>query len=199
MGRTGWIAGALVFGVLTSWTDSVAEPLDPLTVHVLILDKVGVEADTLRRAQEETRRIFKAAGITLAWHLRGQEPPTGPFVIELVIIVSNLIGETGENRNMLAIAPASKEAHGTIAWLFYHRIHDLGQLLQLEVSQLLGHVMAHEMGHLLLPYGSHAASGIMKAGWDRRQARLASMRSLTFEPSQAALIRAHLRAVSMSR
>jgi len=27
-----------------------------------------------------------------------------------------------------------------------------------EVSLILGHVMAHEMGHLLLPYGSHATN-----------------------------------------
>jgi hypothetical protein len=87
----------------------------------------------------------------------------------------------------------------TVAWLLYGRIHNLGQLIQLEVSQLLGHVMAHEIGHLLLPYGSHAASGIMKAGWDTQQTRLASTHSLTFEPSQAALIRARLQAASMSQ
>ena len=57
----------------------------------------------------------------------------------------------------------------------------------------------HEMGHLRLPYGSHAASGIMKAGCDTQQARLASTHSLTFEPRQAALIRARLQAASMSR
>ena len=173
MGRTGWIAGALVFGVLTGRTDAAAESLDSLSVHVLVLDRIGVEADTLRQAQEEARRIFKASGISLAWQLRGQKPPAAPFVIKLVIIVSNPIGETDKSPNMLAIAPGSKEARGTVAWLFYHRIVDLGQLLRLGVSQLLGHVMAHEMGHLLLPYGSHAASGIMRAGWDTRQALLA--------------------------
>ena len=114
--------------------------------------------------------------------------------MKLVIkIVANPIGESGRHPTVLAIAPGSKEARGTVAYLFYHRIHNLGQLLQLEVSQLLGHVMAHEMGHLLLPYGSHAASGITKAGWGTQQSRLASTHSLTFEPSQAALIRARLR------
>ena len=193
MGRAGRIAAALVFGVLAGWTDAAAEPLNPLTVHVLILDGVGVEADTLRQAQEEAQRIFKAATITLAWRLRDQEPPAGSLLIKLVIkIVANPIGESGKNPNVLAMTPGSKEARGTVAYLFYHRIHNLGQLLQLEVSQLLGHVMAHEMGHLLLPYGSHAVSGIMMAGWGTQQSRLASEHSLTFEPSQAALIRARL-------
>ena len=52
MGR-GWIAGALAFGVLAGWTDAAAEPLNPLTLHVLILDEVGVEADTMRQTLEK--------------------------------------------------------------------------------------------------------------------------------------------------
>ena len=89
------------------------------------------------------------------------------------------------------------EAPGRVAWLYYSRIHDLAQLLHLDVS-LLGHVMAHEMGHLLLPYGAHAATGLMKAGWDTRQAFLAASGALTFDPSQAALIRTRLRRASQS-
>jgi len=58
------------------------------------------------------------------------------------------------------------EAPGRVAWLYYSRIHDLAQLLHLDVS-LLGHVMAHEMGHLLLPYGAHAAAGLMKGDGTR--------------------------------
>ena len=193
MGRAGWIAAALAFGVLTGWTDAAAEPLSPFTVHVLILDGVGVEADTLRQAQEEAQRIFKAATITLAWRLRDQEPPTGSLFIKLVVkIVANPIGERGKNPNVLAMTPGSKEARGTVAYLFYHRIHDLGQLLQLEVSQLLGHVMAHEMGHLLSTV--RITRGVRNHdGW-MGHATVPSRvdHSLTFEPSQAALIRARL-------
>ena len=78
-GRAGRIAGALVFGALAGWTDAAAEPLNQFAVHVLIMDGVGVEADTLRQAQEEAQRIFKAAAVTLAWRLGGQEPPAGPL------------------------------------------------------------------------------------------------------------------------
>ena len=50
----------------------------------------------------------------------------------------------------------------------------------------------HEMGHLLLPYGSHTSSGLMKSGWDRHQAVLAVTGNLIFVPAQAATIRARL-------
>jgi hypothetical protein len=58
----------------------------------------------------------------------------------------------------------------------------------MHASQLLGHVMAHEMGHLLLPYGAHSIAGLMRPAWDRSQVRAAAEGLLTFTPDQAALI-----------
>jgi len=50
------------------------------------------------------------------------------------------------------------------------------------------------MGHLLLPYGSRRASGIMKEGWDNVQTVMASARQLAFGPEQALRIRSGLSA-----
>ena len=97
---------------------------------------------------------------------------------------------------MLGVAAGSQEGLPTHAWLFYSRILNQQRALHLDVSLLLGHVMAHEMGHLLLPYGSHSAAGLMKGGWDTSQARLATMGSLMFDPGQAAVIRARFRSTN---
>jgi hypothetical protein len=35
----------------------------------------------------------------------------------------------------------------------------------MEVPAIFGLAMAHEIGHFLLPYDSHAPSGIMQATW----------------------------------
>ena len=171
-----------------------AETSDPLTIHV-VLDEVGVPANTVRQAKEEASRIFRGIGITLAW-LPAAEPLAGSLIVK---IAGTPHGRKGRNRNALGIAVGSKEARGRIAWLFYHRISNLGQAFGLEVSQLLGHIMAHEMGHLLLPDGSHAVAGLMKGDWDTQQALLASMSSLTFESAQAALIRARLQEALVTR
>ena len=68
--------------------------------------------------------------------------------------------------------------------------------LALGLAQLLGFVMAHEMGHMLLPYGAHSQVGIMRPEWDRAQVKNAVEGVLTFTPVQAALIRARLQNVS---
>ena len=64
----------------------------------------------------------------------------------------------------------------------------------MDASQLLGHVIAHEMGHLLLPSGAHSAAGLMRPIWDLAQVQAADQGALTFTPDQAGLIREHLRA-----
>ena len=57
-------------------------------------------------------------------------------------------------------------------------------------------VVAHEIGHLLLPYDSHARSGLMQGGWDQKQARRAEMGLVTFTSDEAALIRRRLETVN---
>ena len=66
--------------------------------------------------------------------------------------------------------------------------------LALELAQLLGFVMTHEMGHMLLPYSAHSQEVIMRPEWDRAQVNNAVEGVLTFTPAQAALIGERLRA-----
>ena len=52
--------------------------------------------------------------------------------------------------------------------------------------------MAHELGHLLLPYNAHSRTGIMTATFDEQQAIRASKGALAFSADEARLIRAGL-------
>jgi hypothetical protein len=56
------------------------------------------------------------------------------------------------------------------------------------VSTLLGHVMAHEIGHLLLPVNSHASRGIMRGEWDVVQTQHARTGTLGFTSTEARLM-----------
>jgi hypothetical protein len=63
-------------------------------------------------------------------------------------------------------------------------------------AEILGHVIAHEVGHLLLGTNSHSAVGVMRARWDREELEQASRGSLRFTPAQAAMMRGRLNASS---
>ena len=50
-------------------------------------------------------------------------------------------------------------------------------------------VVAHEVGHLLLPIGSHSPDGLMRGRWDVNDLRRTDPRAISFTPRQAELIR----------
>ncbi len=188
MGQTCRIAGLVMAAVLVGSTRSAAGPLEPLTLEVLVLDGVGVPADILQQAQDEASRIFELSGIRLVW--AGGRTPNARHVI--LKIASAPPSRKSRQPGVLGLAVETNQATGILAWLFYDRIDEHRRVLGLEAPLLLGHVMAHEMGHLLLPTGSHVQSGVMRGGWDKLQASLAKSRSLRFGPDETREIRAHL-------
>lgn len=54
---------------------------------------------------------------------------------------------------------------------------------------ILGHVIAHEIGHLLLPLGAHSAAGIMSPRIDKGDFRKALGGNLLFSQEQSELMR----------
>ena len=79
------------------------------------------------------------------------------------------------------------------SYAFYSRIEDLAQYNGASLASLLGTVIAHELGHLLLPYDSHTSRGLMRAEWDHRQLKDMASGLLAFTPEQAELIRRRVR------
>jgi len=61
-----------------------------------------------------------------------------------------------------ALQPAN-DGFGVIADVYADRVRELAGGREAEV--VLGRVITHELGHLLLGKNAHSAAGIMRAGW----------------------------------
>ena len=69
--------------------------------------------------------------------------------------------------DVMGAATGTSEARGRLAYVFYPRVALLARGAPYNAeSRILGHVIAHEMGHLLLPPNSHSQSVVMLADWD---------------------------------
>ena len=101
-----------------------------------------------------------------------------PFGARLMIPDSLAI-KAADSR-VLGVAPGHKERRDFAVWAFYERIEDTAMLLGLDSGLLLGHVIAHEMGHVLLPDDSHPQTGLMRAAWDKSQAASAVTGNVRF-------------------
>jgi hypothetical protein len=150
-----------------------AEPGQLPAIQLQMNDEADVPPVTLEKAQDEMTRIFAAAGLEVAW------VRTAPrFTVQ---IVSRALGYARVASPVMGVAlrtPGSATAR-----IFLNPIQDFARTCRVDVSTLLAHVIAHEIGHLLLRM-PHAATGLMKADWDPVLVREAAAGSLTFTDAQ---------------
>jgi hypothetical protein len=111
------------------------------------------------------------------------EPVSGQ--IRVRILPRHLNHNFQDSVSGFAVAP-------TYASLYYESAQRLVQTetdASSNISMILGCLMAHEIGHLLLGEGQHTASGIMQASWDILQVQNALRGTLGFSYQQARRMR----------
>ena len=151
-----------------------AEPRQLPVIHLQMDDDAEVPAAILERAQGEVTRIFADAGLGVEW------TGTGPrFTVR---IVASALGYATAYSSVMGVA--LRTPHGATAQIFFKQVQDFARAYFVDVSTLLAYVIAHEIGHLLLPRMPHSPTGLMKADWDRALVREAMAGSLTFTNAQ---------------
>ena len=78
---------------------------------------------------------------------------------------------------------------GTTIHVFYTRIMEGHRELG---AQILGHVIAHEMGHVLEGIARHSPDGLMKARWDQHDYVRMKRQHLSFSAEDVELMRPRL-------
>jgi hypothetical protein len=185
MGR--WAVGlAMVLGVLDVERPATAGPLEPLTLSLLVVNQSAVRGSVLVHAEAEATRIYSALGVHLIWINAGA--PNTDFNFTVTIVPTPLSAKESDS-DALGVAPGTKTTRGRIAYAFWGRIEDFSASHGVDVAVILGHVIAHELGHLLLPYNAHTKTGIMSGGWDDQQATRAERGALFFNAAESAQIR----------
>ena len=182
---------AVAIGVACTVAQPSADGIEPesFTIRVLEANQTGAAPAVLRSARAETARIFRALGIAVVWADRTKGNRNYDFVI---MVAPRAMKNNAIDSRALGIALGEGNTRGTMAYVFLDRIESLADRLEAAPGVILGHVIAHELGHLLLPHDAHAVSGVMKGRWDSEQAMLAMRAALTFTAGEAALIRARL-------
>ena len=75
------------------------------------------------------------------------------------------------------------------ASVFYDRIERLHKSAEIDLPILLGHALAHEIGHVLLGTKDHSATGILKPRWSKADFEVPAIRRLSFTPEQSQRMR----------
>jgi hypothetical protein len=186
--------GIVVLGVW-GWlsNQAFAQTTPARTMRVLVLNTAGAPAAVLSEAEKAAARVFQAAGIETTWRHAG----TGTVDDDLTsMIIINLMSASMEARMKAPATVMGFAVSGArLASIMYGRVERLAQADATDLATLLGHVIAHEIGHLLLPPGGHSAGGIMNATLDPH---LAVQGVLRFSSTEVAAVRARIAALARS-
>ena len=161
------------------------EPTDP-PVLVLLQNDAAVPADVAASAQAEVVRLYKLIGVQVAWVTK---VPEFGRRLRVVSLVTWEPAEGTTSASALGLTYGDHRIRATRAYVFWRRVERASQKFTALLPNLLAAAIAHELGHMLLPDGSHANHGLMEASWNSEHFRSASAGFLHFSPETAALIR----------
>ena len=170
------------------------------TVCVRFYNQAQVQAGMLKWAKIEATRIFKTAGVIVAWQQSATDSPeahridlsTAAFQTfdDRHCIVVRVLPRTPANLLPGALGFALPFAQGgSHVSIFYDRVESVARAANTAIYVVLGHAMAHEIGHVLLRSSEHSTAGLMQGRWNGATWRFASNGLLAFLPEQADQLR----------
>ena len=133
------------------------------TIVLRVHDYACLDPDDLAAAQARAAAIFESAGIRLLWVRTGERHPAGTVYRPLtIVLLSKQMGEKKIAADGVRDGVLGQALNATgRAYVFTHRVARVSANYARPVGHVLGTVLAHEIGHLVLPHGGHAKSGIM--------------------------------------
>jgi hypothetical protein len=169
---------------------------DQLGIPVRVYDFAHVDRDVLQSAEKLTAEIFRKAGIEVLWldgpeaHPDNAEVGRPEFRVKIVPTLEMLSGAKEKRKDdPLGFAiPCDESEQACLFYVLYSRISAWAGRDGIDPSRILGHVIAHEIGHALLGPNAHASIGIMQG----RLPRLDMGRVLYFTDIQSQQLRADL-------
>jgi hypothetical protein len=172
-----------------------------LDIEIDIYNYAGVSLETLARAEQETARVYRHAGIAAVWlncplteqelaFNRACDRPGAPTRFILRFLSKAMARKFPLSGDIFGFAVTSLNGgFGVVANVFADRVQEMTADAELE-KVILGHVIAHELGHLLLGEVAHTTGvGIMHVPWKTKELQQAKQGVLLFLPEQTARIR----------
>jgi hypothetical protein len=182
-----------------------------ITIHVR--NYANVDEKTLEEAENVATRIFRKAGVDIGWADIDVTPECRQVKslaekvytlsdIQLSIFPRETSGRSDIPANAMGLAPGSG-VDRQLVYVLYNRVEAVSRR-QLEAvmkgkidvraskSEILGHAIAHELGHVLLNLGIHSNTGIMRGGWDQKDFTDIAFGSLGFTSQQGEVMRAEV-------
>jgi hypothetical protein len=157
-----------------------------LRLTVIVYNSEAVPPAELARAESVAGEILLQAGIELRWR-NASSTDLFPRPDEIPL---HLLSVAPPNLQTDATGFATLMQDGSYAGISYPALKRTAASLQTDESIVVGVVIAHELGHILLRSRNHSANGIMVMRIGPREIQAAQRGELLFLRPEAKRIRA---------
>jgi hypothetical protein len=177
---------------LVSPTPPLAQQPSGGDITVRLYNFAAMPDDVVSRARQEADSIFNRSGVTLTWldcTLDAERLPAEPAcfsvrgnrVLNIRLMPKHMEPSNGLAGGIFGLAMLSKELEfATIANIYVERLNAIADGRKYREGVVLGAMIAHEMGHLLLGVGSHSKMGLMTLPWGPKVLTAADQGTLSF-------------------
>lgn len=155
--------GRLVILALACFEGHASAQAPLVRVGVRLMNPLAADTATIGHATGLVNRVFAENGVELIW---AGKSDTQPPELELTVkLAAYPFAPATPDALNLGSAPVPEVGCGRIAYVRWDRIQSFARAKGVASSLVLGGVLAHEIGHLLLGSSAHSADGIMRAQW----------------------------------
>jgi hypothetical protein len=192
----GCVNASLALGVVLTLFSSEQRPRPQITLAVC--DRAGIAIGTWRTAKQQAIRILDSAGIDVLWIETSAKNGCAVDSSDayFVVIVSRNAPKDLVRFDTMGFALRTG-AHPR-AYVFYDLVRSFVRNFnpsdpkESSGGVILGHAIAHELGHTLIPGDAHGA-GIMRANWAYTEWREALGGVLLFHPDDVKAMQEQIR------
>jgi hypothetical protein len=167
----------------------------PVSLTVSIFNDAGVPTSVLQQAESRARAVLSDAGVSLTWldcgvpgHWRA-ELGCQAIAFPTHFSVRLVGGRKAVSNDTFGQSYLNERGEGNYANVYVTPLSSAKALSVIQEGDLLGYVVAHELGHLLLGKESHSAGGLMRARWEVAELQKGSRGTLLFSRDEAEKIR----------
>ena len=123
---------------------------------VAICDARQVPPEVVASAERIASDVYGAIGVALEWTDAGCAAGDHSLTV-------NVIASKASTVDVTDLTLGFAEPGTSVATVLYDRVVAFARRYHVKREVLLGYVIAHEIGHLLLPPNSHSWQGVMRA------------------------------------
>jgi hypothetical protein len=174
-------------------TALAAPPVPRIALTVRVYHNASLPTALQKRALAEAESVLQAGLVTVHWQecSRLDSSPgcdASPGRSEFVLVVREGI-RCQDTSGTLGQAWVVRQTGGMLAAVNVHCVALLAETARTDVAVLLGRVVAHELGHLMMRTSSHARRGLMRPNWTADEVRRNRTADWAFTAADVAAMR----------